>query len=254
MTRGWFQLVGAVLVAVGVALLAFLFRDTALVPLATVPYALATFGALAGASAFTARDRMFWAWMAIAVGYAFAGLTCLLTGHPPLKTPYGPAPFTATSSTVLMVKVIVVNVFSVIGIVLLAQAWRGLAPRLGGYRVATAVAFGIGALVAGPSVVDACRAIAAGHMSGLNALISGGGDLIGLTMIGPLAVTAIKMRGGAMMWTYALLTLSSLAWLLYDANAALSGNAQMIGDLMTASLGLTLSGAAGLAHRRALRT
>jgi hypothetical protein len=254
MAKGWLLVCASLAVAAALAVLAYVLRYTALIPLVTLPYALATLGSLIGASAFSARDRMFWAWIAIAIGNATAGAVCFLTGVPPLKTPIGHAnAIIHATHAIITAKVVIINVTTVAGLVVFAQAWRSLHPHAGWYRAATGVAFGVGALVAGRSLIDAFHGIALGHTSGWHNAISGVGDLISLTMIGPLAVTAFAMRGATMAWTYVLLTIATLGWLVYDANSALSGEAQIIVDLVTVSIGLVLTGAAGLVHRLALR-
>ena len=62
------------------------------------------------------------------------------------------------------------------------------------------------------------------------------------------------MHGGALLWPFLFLTLGILSWLGFDACALLPGHPQVIGDLLSASVGLTLFGAAGVAHRRIILT
>ena len=248
MKNGWSLLVASALVGAGVGIAAFLSSGEAMVPLATVPYVLATLGALAGASAFTRHDRMMWAWLAIALGTAVGGAVCALTGRPPIKSGWGSAPVADWVRQVVVAKAFVVNAASVVGLLLIAQAYRDLGARPAWYRVATLVAFAVGAAVAGPALM---HSVTGGGIS-WTGVFSSVGDLVSITMIGPLAVSAIKMRGGKMSWPYLLLTLSTLSWLAYDATIALSGDAQVIADLVTMSLGGTFAGAAGLANRQAL--
>jgi hypothetical protein len=243
----------SIIVAGTIGALAYVLRASAIVPVAAVPYALAAIGAAVGATAFTRDDRMFWAWASLAFGNLIALVGVLVLSHPPLHVPIGP-PVPPSLHLASLVLDVLLNVFTVVGIVMFAQAYRSLGPPLGPYRLATVVAFVAGAAVVGPSIVEAFRAIAAGGRDGWGTIISSVGDLTGITMIGPLAVTALRTRGSALVWPYLLLTVGVVSWLAYDASALLSGDAQMLADLVLAASGLTFTGAAGVAHRMALAT
>jgi len=247
-------MVVATLVGAAIGLTAFAVRSSpwGMVAVATLPYLVAAVGALVGALAFTREDRMLWAWLSISVANVVGTLTVLVTQAPPLHT-LVTAPLSDTAQAAGISGTVLLNVFTVIGLVMFGQAWRSFAPRPAWYPAATAAAFALGALVAGPSVVHGLRLVANGEGRDQWAgIISSVGDLTSITMIGPLAVTAIRMRGGSLVWPYALLTLGTLCWLAWDASTLLSGDTQMVTDLMTASLGMTFTGFAGLAHRRAL--
>ncbi len=218
---------------------------------ATMPYLLAAGGSLAGALAFARGDRLRWGWLSLAAGNLLGGLTCAAFNRPPLHTPPvsnvppGAAALVIASDALL-------NILTVAGLVVFAQAWRAFRPRALWYRIATVAAFAIGALVAGPALLDAFRHLGSGGGEWVS-IISSLGDMTAITMLGPLAATAIAMRGGALLWPFLFLTLGVLCWLGFDACALLAGRAQSAGDLLFASAGLVLTGAAGVAHRRVIR-
>jgi hypothetical protein len=250
---GRLLLIISVIVAGTIGALAYVLRASAIVPVASIPYALAALGAAVGATAFTREDRMFWAWASIGLGNLIALVGVLALSRPPLHVPIGP-PAPDSLHLLIMVIDVLLNVFTVVGIVMFAQAYRSLGPPPGLYRVATVVAFVAGAAMVGPSIVQALRAIAAGGREEWGTIISSAGDLTAITMMGPLAVTALRTRGSPLAWPYLLLTLGVASWLAYDASALLSGDTQMLADLVLAASGLTFTGAAGVAHRTALAT
>jgi hypothetical protein len=239
-------------VAVGLAVVAFA-APALLVALSVVPYALATAGAALAFTAFERGERMRWAWLFAGLGHFIGGATCALLRRPPLHVWAAELGSDALNSVGLVGDVFL-NLFSVLGLVILAQAWRSLAPSPRWFRLATALAFAVGALAVGPSLGRLVpQALAGANYDAWSSLISSAGDLTAITMIGPLAVTAIIMRGGALVWVYRLLTASTLSWLLFDAAGLLDGRPQQLVDLVFASLGMTYLGAAGAAHWRVVR-
>jgi hypothetical protein len=237
---------GAVLVAAIFAALAFVLRPWGLKPFASVPYLVAAAGSLSGALAFGRQDRMRWAWLSLAAGDLIGWISCAFA-RPPLHAAIPDQRLVSTISDLLL------NLLTVTGLVIFAQAWRALVPRPGWYRLATVIAFVVGALVVGPPLVQSFGDLVAGGQAQWSSIFSGLGDLVAISMIGPLAMTAIAMRGGALAWPYLFLTLSTVVWLLFDAAGLLTGHAQTIADLSFAALALTLAGAAGVAHRRLIR-
>jgi len=70
--------------------------------------------------------------------------------------------------------------------------------------------------------------------------------------MGPVLVTAIAMRGGLLVWPWTLLTVSSIAWLFFDAVQLLPASMIPVSDLGTVMAATLTCGAAGLAHRWAV--
>jgi hypothetical protein len=247
-------LVGSVLVAVGLGAGASYTTGSIQLFFSATPYLLAAAGCFAGASAFSSGERMRLAWLSLAVANVFGSLPVIVFGKPPVHMPFGPV-LSPTSFAILIAFDILLNIFTVLGLVFFAQVWRSLGVRSRWYPIATLAAFGVGAAVAGPALLESFRHLAdVGVRTTLADIISSTGDLIGITMIGPLAVTAFAMRGGALVWPFVFLTAGTVSWLCYDGVALIKGvELQMTADFGLAALGLMLTGAAGIAHRRALR-
>lgn len=162
--------------------------------------------------------------------------------------------------------VVAANVASVLGTWMLARAWSfaGLeesedeearARRRVVFGATIAAAF---AITAWPLVHDVLY-LAAGHLDAMVSIASDLGDAICLALVAPLLLTALALRGGVLLWPWAMLTASGLAWLVYDAASgaveALSvtstGWVVSTEGLRALACALTLS--AGLAQRIAVR-
>src|SRR5205085_12622858 len=55
-------------------------------------------------------------------------------------------------------------------------------------------------------------------------LISTLGDVVGIALIVPLAMSALALRGGLLMYTWLYLALCELFWMLYDVWLAVRGS------------------------------
>jgi hypothetical protein len=216
-------------------------------------YTAAVVGAAIGAASFGRRDRLRWAWVLIA-SYAAIGVGKVLLWGPPRHV--GPAlglmPHTLTPLT-NGVSTIVLNVCSVAGLALFARVWHGtgLTPPWRG-RI-TLAAFALGLAVGGVPVWNDIHLIAAGQSIRVGGLASSLGDIAAITLIGPIVVTAIAMRGGRLVWPWTILAVSSIAWLGFDAVQLLPANMVPVSDLATVMLATVATGAAGVAHRWAVR-
>ena len=128
-------------------------------------------------------------------------------------------------------------------------------------RIYTVLAFVVAVLVTLPSLRLSVEGIQRGEASAVVWLISGVGDVFSLALIVPILLTAIAMRGGALIWPWALLTAAMASWLLYDLAGALE-HLTLLGFSPTASRGIeeffrglacTYTAAAGLAQRKIVR-
>ena len=92
------------------------------------------------------------------------------------------------------------------------------------------------------------------------AVASNLGDIVSFSAIAPILLTAIAMRGGALAWPWALVTLSNVGWLLYDLSWsferqwALSEHTLRIIAEFWRGQGCIMAFAAGLAQRWAIRS
>jgi len=216
-------------------------------------YATAVVGAAIGAASFGRRDRLRWAWVLVA-SYAAIGVgKVLLWGSPRHVGPaLGLLPNTLTPLT-NGVSTILLNVCCVAGLVLFARVWHGtgLTPPWRG-RI-TVAAFALGLVVGGVPVWNDIRLIAAGQSIRIGGLASSLGDIAAITLIGPIVVTAIAMRGGRLVWPWTILTVSSIAWLGFDAVQLLPARMMPVSDLATVMVATVATGASGVAHRWAVR-
>lgn len=216
-------------------------------------YSAAVVGSAIGASAFARGDRLRWAWLLVA-SYALIGVgKILLWGSPRHVGPaLGLLPQTNTAlangaATILL------NLCSVAGLALFARVWHGtgLTPPWRGR--ATLVAFAIGLVVGGVPVWNDIHLIAAGQSLRVAGLASSLGDIAAITLMGPILVTAIAMRGGLLVWPWTILTVSSIAWLAFDAVQLVPASWVPVSDLATVMAATLATGAGGIAHRWAVR-
>ncbi|HEX8724583.1 MAG TPA: hypothetical protein VF737_04230 [Gemmatimonadaceae bacterium] len=162
--------------------------------------------------------------------------------------------------------VVAANVASVVGTWMLARAWSfaGLEDSEDDdARVRRRVVFAgtiaaALAITAWPLVHDV-RDLASGHLDAIISIASDVGDAICLALVAPLLLTALALRGGVLLWPWAMLTASGLAWLVYDATSGVvdalditsTGWVVFAEGLRALACALTLS--AGLAQRIAVR-
>lgn len=216
-------------------------------------YTAAVVGAAIGASSFGRGDRLRWAWLLVA-SYALIGLgKVILWGSPRHIGPaVGLLPHTQTALA-SGVSTILLNVCSVAGLALFARVWHGtgLTPPWRG-RI-TLVAFALGLAVGGLPVWRDIQLIAAGQTLRVAGLASSLGDIAAITLMGPVLVTAIAMRGGLLVWPWTILTASSIAWLMFDAVQLLPANMVPVSDVGTVVAATLTTGAAGIAHRWVVR-
>ena len=77
-------------------------------------------------------------------------------------------------------------------------------------------------------------------------------DLVCLSLIGPIALTAFSLRGGALSWPWALLALGNTFWLLWDLATSLSHLSGVVVEVVRL-LALGYTGSAGLEQWWCLR-
>ena len=109
---------------------------------------------------------------------------------------------------------------------MLARVWHVAGIALPGSRrlqyaaMAVGVAFAV-ALVGWGTWQDIGN-LRQGDKEAYVAIASNLGDIVSFSAIAPILLTAIAMRGGALAWPWALVTLSNIGWLLYDMSWELS--------------------------------
>ncbi len=120
------------------------------------------------------------------------------------------------------------NLSSVIGIWMLARAWRVGGIALPGARLARSgvvvVTLALAVTLTGPSLVASASRLLAGQLQDLTRLASTLGDTISLALIAPLLLTALALRGGMFTWPWMFFTIGSSLWLVWDAVDLLEGS------------------------------
>lgn len=160
--------------------------------------------------------------------------------------------------------VVAANVASVVGTWMLARAWSiaGLdedddarARRRVVFAATIAASL---AITAWPLVHDV-RDLASGQLPMIVSIASDLGDAICLALVAPLLLTALALRGGVLLWPWAMLTASGLAWLVYDAASgvvdalSITSTGLVVGTECMRALACALTLSAGLAQRVAVR-
>jgi hypothetical protein len=157
--------------------------------------------------------------------------------------------------------IVAANASSVAGSALLARAWSVAGLSTAGRRAWLVVAGVVVSLAATgwPLVLDLQR-LRAGHFEAIPFLASDLGDTISLALVAPVLETALALRGGALLWPWALLTAGGLCWILYDAAWGISGLLHLDGSVrvrlvVEAFRGLACAfiACAGIAQRRVVQ-
>ena len=146
------------------------------------------------------------------------------------------------------------NACSVWGTVQIARAYRVAGLDL---RVPAAVrwlAVGISLTIAlalvGELTLQDLQTLARGDLHVLPSLASNTGDVVSLTLIAPILLTAFALRGGNLGWPWSLLAFGSLGWLLYGA-APMVGTALGVDESLMRAFGAALRTFACLAQMSA---
>jgi hypothetical protein len=209
---------------------------------------LAAAGCFVGARPFAPGDRLRRAWTFQGLGYLLLATRAL-----PLLARL-PA---ATATTALFVA----NLLAVLSSALMVRAWYGAglgsAIPPGRRRVTVLAALTVALGLAGPAVAAATSRLAEDPVQ-LVKLIGGLGDIVGLTLLAPLLLIAVAMRGGRLAWPWGLFAAAILSWLLYDGLDLASGHlAPALFRAASESLRVAaclFHACAGLAQREVART
>lgn len=162
------------------------------------------------ASRFSAGDRLLKSWLFIGLGYGLSAVRhgTRLIGY------YEPSVILPT--TLSNVLVIAQNIAIALALLLFVLAWRatGLTAPVSRRAQITSTILGIAVavIVGGFPLMKALTSAE----PNIVLLVSTAGDIVGLSLIVPLALSALAMRGGLLMHTWIYLAASEVAWLLYD--------------------------------------
>jgi hypothetical protein len=174
---------------------------------------LALVGCLAAAFSFSRGEYLQRAWLFMG-GCMFFLLLRDLTMLPAIESSTG------SIDLIQGILVVLANISVVIGIYMLAQAWRVAGLELPGTKgqrwAGILIAILLATALGGPGVVNNFIELAGGDASALTGIAMSLGDMISLILIAPVLFTALALRGGLFGWPWWLLTASLISWLLYD--------------------------------------
>ena len=180
---------------------------------------LGFWGCLAAALIFDSGDYLRRAWLLEmgCFGLIFVGDLTLTTGA------FSDRPWTALANGVLT---LTANASAMGGTFLLARVTRVAGIEMPGSDTARrgvqALALTVALLAAGPAAVISARRFIGGDHSGLMYFASCLGDIFCFSMIAPLLLTTLAMRGGLLAWPWGFKTASGLAWLTFDGIQSLA--------------------------------
>lgn len=198
------------------------------------------------ASKFSAGDRLLLCWLFVGAGYLLSAIRHGTRLYAYFDTSVALPPALAS------VLVILQNVFIALALLLFVLAWRatGLtAPLSPAARLLSIVAgVAVGVLAGGYPLMKALTTTNADPVL----LVSTLGDIVGLSLIVPLALPALAMRGGLLMHTWIYLALSEVAWLIYDLWWAIQPEAAPVLEAFRIAA-ILLAFIATKAQRRAMR-
>jgi hypothetical protein len=219
---------------------------------------LALVGCLVAASSYRRGEYLNIAWAVVGIDYGLLFAKDLLFG----KVVHLPALSAADAELARAACVIVANIAGAIGSWMMARVWHVAGIALPGSKASQRAALLSGVVIAVAVVGwgawrDLHQALA-GDRESLIGLASDLGDIVSFSLIAPILLTAVAMRGGTVGWSWALITASNLAWLLYDVTWSFERYwhasplaVRTVAELWR-GLGCTLAFSAGLALRWAI--
>jgi hypothetical protein len=183
---------------------------------------LAVVGCFAAASVFERGDHLQSAWRWL--GWGAVAILVLDVLRLTIGSQGAAAPL-AVQVTLSAVGVLS-NLALLAGIWALSRSWKLAAIELPGGRLAvvgiSVVTILLALAVAGPDAVASARQVIGGDVSATLPFVSAVVDVITLSLITPLLLIAVSLRGGLFSWPWGLLTASQVCWLLYDGAAGLT--------------------------------
>ena len=167
--------------------------------------ALAAAGCAVAAGAFPRRSRLRLAWGLQAACYAVLSLKTL--------------PGLIDVVLLMRVSTLFANLVAPAAAFLMVQAWYGAGlspaiPRRGRWLLPL-LALGCGLALAGPTLAARLELVGK-DPTALLLVFSAIGDIGSITLLAPLLLIAIAMRGGRLAWPWGILATGELCWLLYD--------------------------------------
>ena len=164
--------------------------------------------AFATTSRFAPGDKLFTAWLFVGIGYSLSTIRYSIRLIGMLRGADLPIPRPALDAMLILQ-----NLAIAIALLMFVRAWSATGLTAGRSRGAL-IALGIvvALVVGGYPLVQGFQTRGADTVL----LISTLGDIVGIALIVPLALSALALRGGLLMHTWLYLALCEFFWMLYD--------------------------------------
>jgi hypothetical protein len=184
---------------------------------------LALVGCVAAATRFDRGDRMRTIWNLFVLDFALL-IVKDVVASPVLA--WGPRLLgDSIASGLRMLCMLGANVAGTVAWIILARTWRIAGLTLAGSPARQrAVVFGaiaVALALVGWGASHDIRQLVGGQPDALMNLISDVADVIGFSLVAPVALTAYTLRGGSLSWPYLYLTACTLCWMIYDMVGAI---------------------------------
>jgi hypothetical protein len=218
---------------------------------------LAAVGLGAAAARYNRREYLFWAWALMAGNYALLFFAeVLFSSRMPFRLGGPLAPALAA------VFVVAANVMGAVAYAMLARVWRvvgvALPDQTAGKKIFVVAGIVVAVALVGFGTIPSVKAMLAGQPDGFIGVFGSACDLVGFSLIAPLALRALAMRGGTLAWPWGLVAVSALVWMLFDFSVDLNlpvsqavGSGVANGERVAAC---ACAFAAGIAQRWAIRS
>jgi hypothetical protein len=220
--------------------------------------ALAVVGAALAFLRFGNRDLMRWAWFCTGLCYLLLFAMDLFFAAP---SRFGQPDLSPTQIQLHTVMAVVANASALVGVALFALVSRAFGMPLPGSatarRIALVASVAVAAIIVGPALRQDVAQLAGGDAHGLAGLASDLSDFGCFCLLVPVLSTAVALRGGALVWPWALLAASQLGWMMYDAVGTvrlLAAFDERALEEMFRALACTFAFVAGVAQVHALRS
>jgi hypothetical protein len=238
----WILGVACVLYGVMVALLRHFDPSAARIALFAA-YALTAIAGFVTALSYGARDRLRSAWLAFAGGYAIAFISKTVVGD--FAGLGNAAPLRQAIGSVFIG---LFNAGTVAGLALFASVWSGTGMAPPWRRWATISFFVVALAVGIPNLRVALSLLSPLRPVGIGGMASVVGDVISITLIGPIFATMIALRGGVLARPWIFLFASVLCWLLNNLPPVLPADVAIIYDGVVRPAAITFAAAAAIAQ------
>jgi hypothetical protein len=164
------------------------------------------------AAGFERGDYLRRAWILLGAVYAMLAAVQVL-------------PVSRIGIAAVVVISLVLNGLGVAALVHFALAHRvaGLVIGSRGRNLAVFVGvLAVALVIDGWPMLDTLQRLRSGDFRAAMYLVSSAGDLAALLLIAPIFLTALALRGGLLLWPWALLAASTVSWLVVDAEALIA--------------------------------